>query len=745
MAINVVLKALFGALSAALMLLLATNAWHSWGVMQQADVTSIGARASSNLFVALANMRTEASVTRGLLERENATTVLPDFLMPARDAEWTGAKGALAALKEFDFPNKQSTVAYLEEAFATLKSLQDQAATAVTKPKSQRPSDLRDTYLNKTNEYQDKLTEIGAVVQSAIMLQDPVVDRLVNMHRLAWTVRATAGGALSNITNNILSRGDIPSDAVTQQQVAFAKIDLLSATIDDRMKGMPAMPKVAAALGNVKHVYFDPEFRKFQVESLRRVVANEKLDFTRDEWDARTIKTLYSVTQLAAALIDGASEVAEEKRLAAQHTTMMNVVFLVLALTFTLLVFTIINKRVVRPISAITASMRKIADGALDTHIPGIGQKDEIGGMAAAVEIFRQGAQRNVALERDAENNRLLAETEKAEAQAQAEAAAEERLNRATMSLGEGLKRLASGDMLCEIQEAFAPQFETLRRDFNTSVSQLRDVLVAVGEAVGSVRSGSGEISQATNDLAKRTEQQAAAIEETAAALEEITVNVRATSQRTVQARDLVSEARKQADVASGVVTDAVSAMDRIEKSAHQINQNIGVIDEIAFQTNLLALNAGVEAARAGDAGKGFAVVAQEVRELAQRSAQAAREIKTLITHSESAVTEGVKLVSNTGEGLSIIAHLVQTIDTHISEVAAAAGEQATGVHEVNASVNHMDKSTQQNAAMVEEMSASSAGLANDAVHLAELLARFRTGAEPAETHVARRGNRYAA
>jgi len=745
MAINVVLKALFGALSAALMLLLATNAWESWGAMQQAEATSAGARASSNLFVALANMRTESSVTRGLLERENATVTLPDFLMPAREAEWTGAKGALAALKDMEFPNKEQTISYLENAFGTLKSLQDEVAVAIAKPKSDRPTDLRDRYQQKVTEYMGKLTEIGAAVQAPIMLKDPIVDRLVTMHRMAWTLRAMSGEALSNVTNNIIVRGDVPADAVAQQQVAFAKIDLLADTIADRMKGMPAMPAVASAFDNTKKVYFDPEFRKFQVEALRHIVASEKIGLTRDEWDSKVAKTLYSITELAAAFINGASEVADQKQAAAKYNTLMSVVFLGVAALFTLGVFMVISKRIIRPIAAITTSMRKIADGALDTHIPGVGQKDEIGGMAAAVEIFRQGGLNLRALSEETENNRLQVEREKAEAQARAEADAEERLSRATMALGEGLKRLASGDMLCEIQDAFAPQFESLRRDFNTSVSQLRAVLVAVGEAVGSVRSGSGEISQATNDLAKRTEQQAAAIEETAAALEEITVNVRATSQRTVQARDLVSEARKQADVASDVVTDAVSAMDRIEKSAHQINQNIGVIDEIAFQTNLLALNAGVEAARAGDAGKGFAVVAQEVRELAQRSAHAAKEIKTLIMHSESAVTEGVKLVNNTGEGLAIIAGLVQTIDAHISEVAAAAAEQSTGVHEVNASVNHMDKSTQQNAAMVEEMSASSASLANDAVQLAELLARFRTVAEPAETHVARRGNRYAA
>jgi len=153
-------------------------------------------------------------------------------------------------------------------------------------------------------------------------------------------------------------------------------------------------------------------------------------------------------------------------------------------------------------------------------------------------------------------------------------------------------------------------------------------------------------------------------LEQTAAALEEITSNVTSTSRRTGEARTVVRNARDQAERSGAVVRNAVTAMERIEQASSQISNIISVIDEIAFQTNLLALNAGVEAARAGEAGKGFAVVAQEVRELAQHSANAAKEIKGLIANSTAAVSEGVKLVSETGQGLTAIEQLVLTVNT---------------------------------------------------------------------------------
>ena len=381
---------------------------------------------------------------------------------------------------------------------------------------------------------------------------------------------------------------------------------------------------------------------------------------------------------------------------------------------------------IVKPLNRLVETMGALAAGDLAARDTGGGRKDEIGDMARAVEVFRLAAIRNGELEEEAVAARRRAEEERLETQRVAEAEAEARLNRATGMLAAGLRRLAAGDLACEIGERFAPQFEALRHDFNASVSQLRETLLGVEHAVHTVNSGAGEVSAASDELSRRTEQQAASLEQTAAALEQITANVTATSQRSMAAREVTREAHGRAEQSGHVVRDAVEAMGRIEESSRQITRIIGVIDEIAFQTNLLALNAGVEAARAGDAGKGFAVVAQEVRELALRSAAAAREIKALIENSEVAVDEGVRLVSDTGRGLEHIVALVVDVNAQMEEIAIAAREQSTGLAEVNTAVNHMDQATQQNAAMVEQLNAAGEGLAQESSGLTQSLARFR-------------------
>ena len=208
--------------------------------------------------------------------------------------------------------------------------------------------------------------------------------------------------------------------------------------------------------------------------------------------------------------------------------------------------------------------------------------------------------------------------------------------------------------------------------------------------------------------------------------MDEITATVKKSAEGAVHARQVVIAADGDAKKSAAVVRQAVEAMDAIAKSSQQIEQIIGVIDEIAFQTNLLALNAGVEAARAGDAGRGFAVVASEVRALAQRSADAAKQIKALILASTTQVNDGVKLVAETGVSLERIVTQVADINNIVGEIAAAAKEEASALEQVNVAINQMDQVTQQNATMVEETTAASHSLSQETDRLAGLVGQFR-------------------
>jgi len=271
---------------------------------------------------------------------------------------------------------------------------------------------------------------------------------------------------------------------------------------------------------------------------------------------------------------------------------------------------------------------------------------------------------------------------------------------------------------------------ESLARGINHLADNMREIVGRVKIAATEVARSAEEISQGNADLSQRTEEQASSLQETASSMEEMTSTVRQNADNAGRANQLAVAARDQAENGGVVVARAIKAMAEIDGASKKIADIIGVIDEIAFQTNLLALNAAVEAARAGELGRGFAVVASEVRNLAGRSATAAREIKGLIQDSHKKVGEGSSLVTDSGETLAQLVLVVKQVSDIIAEIAAASQEQSSGIDQVNKAVLQLDSMTQQNSALVEEASAASESMADQARALAEMMDKYNVSQE---------------
>jgi methyl-accepting chemotaxis protein len=411
------------------------------------------------------------------------------------------------------------------------------------------------------------------------------------------------------------------------------------------------------------------------------------------------------------------------------QTFMMIVGGIVVLAAVMLALYFAVRSFVQKPLRSLVAGVEGLSNGRYEQPIGGQDRADEIGSVAKALEGFRFALADARRLEAEAGSQRSAAEAERSRSENERHESVA--LQRQIVSIvGAGLSELSQGNLGHRITDEFPGEYGKLKQDFNAALASLEEAIKTMNLSVVNIGSGTSEISGSASDLAKRTEQQAASLEETAAALNELTAQVNSSAENARTAADSVNLACEDAEKSGEVVQKAIASMNGIAQSSTEVSRIIGVIDEIAFQTNLLALNAGVEAARAGEAGKGFAVVAQEVRELAQRSANAAKEIKTLINTSAVQVKEGVDLVGRAGDTLHKISEQVMGINGLIRQISASASEQAIGLKEVNQAMNQMDQVTQQNAAMVEETTAASVTLNDEAQTLKALVLRFRVSGQ---------------
>lgn len=374
-------------------------------------------------------------------------------------------------------------------------------------------------------------------------------------------------------------------------------------------------------------------------------------------------------------------------------------------------VLVLMTCRVTGPLSRLTAVMGRMAGGEYDLTVPYAGKRDEIGAISRGLVDISTG----LATRAREEGERQL------EAQTQI-----------VTSLGNGMTALKEGRMTFRLTTAFPEDFDRLRVDFNQAMEELTAILRQVSDTTESINSSAGEISSASGDLSQRTERQAASLEETSAAFGQLTDGVNQSAEAAASASDLARIASVDAKDGLTIVQQAMSSIGSIAASSAKMDTIVATIDSLAFQTNLLALNAGIEAARAGTAGSGFAVVANEVRALAQRSAEAASDIKALIAESSDQVGKGVTLVNQSGSALERIEEGATKVSSLIQQIAETALTQSTSIQQVNVAIKDMGAITQQNAALVEETTAATNSMTERAQTLALMTRKFDVGGQDA-------------
>jgi len=655
-------------------------------------------------------------------------------------------------------------IARLQNLQTSITEWRRRADAALPKPLAERPRDVVDGYfaamLDLVSGLTPALNRIDAVLNSA----DDNVARMMTAARFAADMRSHASTRATNFVNVLASGKPIPLALNLRLAELDGRIEDIWGRLTLALEGGDIAPALATTVEKARAAFFTD---LKQMYAAIRAASDKAEEYPMPVGDLRAKQSplMYTAGFVRDAAVAEAAVYADG--VVADRFAALRIGFGIAAVVLLLLVAGAIFflRRVVSPLAVMTDTMTRIAEG--QSAQIGYGERrDEIGDMAKALGVFQRNAEEKTRLEAE-ERGRAEAEHARLSEQRDREALISREIAQFCAAVGEGdftnridmagkdgvfadlsrqlntladtmqgvmddlggvLRALAAGDLTHSASGQYRGAFATLAGAAQDTVARLRDFAGRLAESAETVHTASAEISTGSQDLASRTESQAASIEETAASMHEITTTVKQNADNAQAANQLAVAARDTAEKGGSVVANAVTAVTQIETSAQKISDIIALIDEIAFQTNLLALNASVEAARAGDAGKGFAVVAQEVRALAQRSANASKDIKTLITESNAQVKAGAALVNQTGSSLTEIVASIKKVSDIVAEIAAASKEQATGLDQINTAVGSMDEMTQRNGALVEQTSASAQNLAGQASELSSLVGFFRVG-----------------
>ncbi|TCR68919.1 methyl-accepting chemotaxis protein [Bosea sp. BK604] len=735
--------------------------WRRDAAVQVAQLSKL----NENLFDALVSSRYErASLqTAIIMATDKNQSSIASYMTRRKEVDDAMAQ-AQAAIAAIRIPALSDAGRSLTANFDAIRKLRETVDAESKLAVPSRTAGLPQNVLTIGDRFLQSLEATSAVAENEIRSLSPRLSELIIARSMAWSVRAQAGTA-GQMISSILAQGR-PFTASEAETLKLA--DAQAAYGWQMLRGISggeqAPAAIRSAIRKADRTYFSGQFTDLRDDVIKAMTTTGKTELTTDKWRESVIPALDTISEVSNAAITELNLKADDAASDLTWTLVQYAALFAGGMMIAIVGYMVVRSRVTGPIAQMTVAMRKLADGDLSVAVPYGDRRDEIGGMAAALNVFKENGLRVRALEEQerAEAAARLARAESmasvvtdvgevvaaaaagdfsarlqiedADQQMQQLIAGINEINAvvdsATTEFAEALQAVAAGDLTSRIETGYRGRFANLKDAINETVDRLSATVRTIQVTASDVGLAAREINLGADDLSKRTEEQASSLEETAATTEELAASVKASAQASKQASTISGEAMRAAEQGGAIAGQAVEAMARIESASKKISDIIRVIDDIAFQTNLLALNAAVEAARAGDAGKGFAVVASEVRTLAQRSGEAAKDISALISSSNAEVNEGVTLVRQAGAALTEILQASQKVAATIADISTASGEQANGIDEMSQAVAHLDEMTQQNAALAEQSAASAASLSSRIGELNTLVAAFKTGHE---------------